>query len=65
MVYFSEFGAVLAQEVDQYAVQMRGGRGSKIKLRDGDFIKETIYADNGSWVAIFYFSRQSSYFLFK
>ncbi len=53
MVYFSEFGAVQAQEVDQYALQMRGGKGAKIKLRDGDFIKETVYADNGSWVAIF------------
>lgn len=53
MVYFSQFGAVLAQEVDEYSVQMRGGKGSKIKLRDGDFIKETVYADNGSWVVIF------------
>lgn len=53
MVYFSEKGAVQAHEVDQYALQSRGGKGSKIKLRDGDFLKETVYADNGSWVLIF------------
>jgi len=53
MVYFSEFGAIQAQEVDQYALQSRGGKGSKIKLREGDFIKESVYADNGSWVAVF------------
>ena len=53
MVYFSEFGSVQAQEVEQYAVQLRGGKGSKVKLREGDFIKETVYADNGSWVLVF------------
>jgi DNA gyrase subunit A len=53
VVYFSEKGAVQAQEADQYGLQMRGGKGSKIKLRDGDFIKETVYAENGSWVLVF------------
>jgi len=53
MVYFSEKGTVQAHEMDQFSLQMRGGKGSKIKLREGDFIKETIQADNGSWALIF------------
>lgn len=52
-VFFTEKGAIQAHEVDQYALQSRGGKGAKIKLREGDFIKETVYADNGSWVLIF------------
>lgn len=53
MVYFSEFGSVLAQEIDQYTLQLRGGKGTKVKMRPGDFIKESVYADNGSWVVVF------------
>lgn len=50
VVYFSENGAIQAKEVDQYNLQMRGGKGTKIKLRDGDFIKEIVCADNGSYM---------------
>lgn len=53
VVYFSEKGAVQAQESESLLVQSRGGRGAKIKLRDGDFVKEAIHASNGSWVIVF------------
>jgi DNA gyrase subunit A len=53
VVYISEKGAILATEATNYLVQNRGGKGSKIKLKNNDFIKETIYTSNGDMVLLF------------
>ena len=53
VVYISEKGAILATEANTYLVQSRGGKGAKIKLKNNDFIKETIYTNNGDMVLLF------------
>lgn len=64
MVYITEKGFVYAQEADQVAIQMRGGKGSKIKVGEGDFIKETISATNGNHATVFTnFGRAYTFYL--
>lgn len=52
VVHISEKGTVLATEANQYLVQSRGGKGSKIKLRPGDYLKETVSGSNSEYLML-------------
>ena len=43
VVSISNNGIILATDVDTFNKQARGGRGAAIKLKNNDFIIETIY----------------------
>lgn len=46
VVSISNNGIILATDVDTFNKQARGGRGAAIKLKNNDFIIETIYGAN-------------------
>jgi len=52
IVYISEKGTVLATEANQYLIQSRGGKGTKIKLRPGDILKESVSGSNSEYLIL-------------
>ena len=46
VVSISKNGIILATDVDTFNKQARGGKGSVLKLKNNDFIIETIYGSN-------------------
>lgn len=52
LVHISEKGTVIATESNQYLVQSRGGKGTKIKMRPGDLLKETVSGSNSEYLML-------------